>query len=204
MVRDSTHDVTQLLEEWGGGNKAALDQVIDLVYEDLCRIAHRHLGNERAGHTLDTRALVHESYLRIAGHQAADWDNRGQFFAMISQAMRRVLVDHARRRRALKRGGDPERIQFSAGDLVSDTDLDEMITLDDALAQLEENAPRLCRVVECRFFGGMTVAETAEALGISQRSVERDWTRARTYLYRSLEPAHLAGSLGTQTQLDAG
>jgi len=195
MSHDPPDDVTQLLAEWSQGNTTALDRVIALVYDDLCRIAHRHLIHEQAGHTLDTRALVHESYLRIAGRGDAEWEHRGQFFAMISQAMRRVLVDYARQRRALKRGGDPERVQLASAP-GSETDLDDVIALDDALDRLEARMPRMCRVVECRFFGGLSVAETAKALGVSQRSVERDWTRARTYLCRALAPVPLPDADG--------
>lgn len=183
----SSHEITQLLEDWSRGNDAALDAVIDMVYDDLCRIAHRHLGGEREGHTLDTSALVHESYLRLMGKPGFEWRNRAQFFAVVSRAMRRILVDHARRRRAEKRGGDGARLRFTDGLQITETDLAELLALDDALDRLGALSPRLIHVVECRFFGGLTVEETAASLGVSRRSVERDWTRARTYLFQALD-----------------
>ncbi len=185
---DGDDDVTGLLEEWSRGNDAAFDALVSVVYDNLCRIAHRHLIGERADHTLDTQALVHESYLHLAGKPGKGWRNRAQFFAVASKAMRRLLVDHARRRKAEKRGGDATRVTWSGDFGATDADVEEVLALDDALERLGERDQRLLQVVECRFFGGMTVPETANALDISSRSVERDWARARTYLYQAIGP----------------
>jgi RNA polymerase sigma factor (TIGR02999 family) len=181
-------DVTDLLEAWSQGNEAAFDALVSAVYDDLCRIAHRHLLGERPDHTLDTQALVHESYLHLAGKPGKEWRNRAQFFAVASKAMRRLLVDHARRRKAEKRGGEATRVTWSGDFGATDADVEEVLALDDALERLGGRDHRLLMVVECRFFGGMTVPETADALGVSTRSVERDWARARTYLYRAIGP----------------
>lgn len=182
------HDVTDLLEAWSQGSEMAFDALVSLVYDDLCRIARRHLIGERPDHTLDTQALVHESYLHLAGKPGKGWRNRAQFFAVASKAMRRLLMDHARRRKAEKRGGNATRVTWSGDFGATDADVEEVLELNEALEQLGGRDPRLLQVVECRFFGGMTVPETADALSISPRSVERDWARARTYLYRAIGP----------------
>lgn len=181
------HEITRLLQQWSDGSSDAFDRLVGVVYEDLSRIAHRQLGGERPGHTLNTQALVHESYVNLADRPGDSWRNRAQFFAVASRAMRRILIDHARRRRAQRRGGDAERVTWTDGHGAVERDLDELLTLDEALTRLSERDQRMGRIVECRFFGGMTVEETAEALGTSVRTVERDWTRARAYLYRELK-----------------
>ena len=189
------HEVTQLLAQWRAGDRDALDRLIPLVYDDLRRIARLHLSRERPDHTLDTSALVHESYLQLVGRQEADWQDRAHFFAVASTAMRHILVDYARRKRASKRGGG-DRVRVSLEDVgpaadpladpLTDRHAEDLILLDQVLTRLGERDPRLVQVVECRYFGGMPVRDTAEALGVSTRTVERDWTRAKAYLYQAL------------------
>ena len=183
----STHEITRLLQEWSDGSNDAFDRLIPLVYDDLSRIARRQLQGERAGHTLCTQALVHESYLNLIGKPGDSWRNRSQFFAVASKAMRRILIDEARRRRAARRGGDARRVTWTDRDGAEKRDLDELLAIDDTLTKLAERSPRMARVVECRVFGGMTVQETAEALETSPRTVDREWTRAKTYIYRELQ-----------------
>jgi RNA polymerase sigma factor (TIGR02999 family) len=173
----------------------AVDRVLPLVYGELRRIAHRQLAAEPAGHTLDTSALVHEAYLRLADQTRAQWVDRAQFFAVASTTMRRVLVDYARKHWAARRGGAGRRAVSldeadDAGALAVVERADELIALDEALDRLGSFDPRLARVVECRFFGGLTELETAEALGISHRTVARDWTMARGWLFNELRDEH--------------
>jgi len=179
-------DITRLLREWSGGDEAAFERLIPLVYDDLSRIAHNQLHSERSGHTLCTQALVHESYLKLAGKPGSAWRNRAQFFAVSSRAMRRILVDHARKRRAERRGGDAEPVTWTDRLGSIERDMDELLAIDEALTSLAHRHARMARVVECRIFGGMSPEETAEALGTSRRTVEREWTRAKAYLYRAL------------------
>ena len=184
MNRDE--DITTLLLAWRAGEDAAHERVFPLVYDELRRIAHRHLSREREGHTLDTTGLVHEAYLKLAGQRTV-WNDRGHFYAIAAEAMRRVLVDHARQYRATKRGTSPQRISLTDDMLVADARADTLLALDDALTQLAGIDERLSRVVECRFFGGLTEAETAEALGVTARTVRRDWLKAKGFLHRMLE-----------------
>ncbi len=160
-----------------------------LVYDDLRRIAHRRLQAENTHHTLSTTAVVHEAYVRLALQPAPDWQNRAHFFAVCARVIRHVLVDHARRRQALKRGGEVIRVQLSEEIAASAQPEIDVLALEEALAALERLDERLVRVVECRFFAGLSVAETAAALGSSRRTVERDWTRARAHLARLLAGA---------------
>ena len=173
------------------GAPEAMDRLLPLVYGDLRRMAHRQLAAEPSGHTLSTTALVHEAYLRLAEQTRAEWTDRGHFFAVAARVMRRVLVDYARRHRAERRGGaEQQRVALEdadgAGALVAAARADELLALDEAMARLAQLDERLCRVVECRFFAGLSEGETAEALGVSQRTVSRDWTTARGWLYREL------------------
>jgi RNA polymerase sigma factor (TIGR02999 family) len=188
------HEITGLLAAWSRGDDDAFDRLTSLVYDDLSRLASHALRGEREGHTLTTQALVHESYMNLVGKDMSDWENRGQFFSLAAKVMRHVLIDHARARRAQKRGGDKIHVTLGNRDGASAPDLDQLLDLDAALTALAERDPRLGQIVECRFFGGMTVAETAEALDVSQRTVERDWTRAKAYLYRDLT-AGTAGAI---------
>ena len=180
--------VTRLLRQWSDGREEAFDELFELVYDELSGIARRHLADERDGHTLSTQSLVHESYLRLAGKPGSGWRDRAQFYAVASSAMRRVLVDYARRQRAAKRGGQRARVTLGDDVASEERDLDELLTLEVALDHLRSIDPRLVQVVDCRFFGGLSVEETADALQTSRRTVERDWTRARAHLYRKLRP----------------
>lgn len=179
-------ELTRTLSACSDGDPQAFDRLIPLVYSDLRAIAHRRLRSEQTGHTLDTTAVVHEAYLQLVNQATATWEDRAHFFAVASRIIRHVLIDYARRRGAAKRGGSRLQVPLRedmAGQKPRTVDL---IALDEALSELAEHDERMARVVECRFFGGMTMTETASAVGVSLRSVERDWTRARAYLYRML------------------
>ncbi|HVR69957.1 MAG TPA: sigma-70 family RNA polymerase sigma factor [Vicinamibacteria bacterium] len=180
-------DVTRLLQELGHGGRA-IDELLPLVYEDLRQIARRRLGGEAGGHTLQPTALVHEAYLKLSRLQRIEWKNRSQFFAIAARAMRRVLVDHAVSRRAAKRGGGRSRVPLEDGVFVSAEDAERLIDLNDALLRLESAQPRLARVVECRYFAGLSIEETAAALDTSAATVKRDWVLARAWLSRELAP----------------
>lgn len=181
-------DIPALVQEWSDGSTAAFDRLVELLYDDLRDLAHAHLQRERPAHTLHTTALVHEAYVRLAGHTGPRWRGRPQFFAFLSGVMRHVLVDYARRRRAAKRGGGAAVVELSDDDAALEPVLDELLAVDQAVERLADKEPALAGVVECRFFGGLTTAETAEALGLSQRTVERHWRRARAHLFRLLSP----------------
>lgn len=191
-------DVTLWLERARGGDPGAVDRLVPLLYDELRRLAHKLLGNERAGHTLATTALVHEAYLRLLGERRLGVEDRGQFFAVAATAMRRLLIDAARRRKRHKRGGDAEPVRLDEVDeselpgLVSDQEAAELLHLDDALDRLETGSPRARQVVELRFFAGLTLEETATALGLSQKTVQRDWLTARAWLRAELGAAQLA------------
>lgn len=176
----SADSITELLHDWKAGDSSAIDRVTALIYQDLRRLAAHHLQHERAGHTLDATALVHEVYLRIHGRQDVDWETRAHFLAVVTNLMRGILVDHARRRNARKRSfPDETRIR---GELRADASDVDLIEIDMALGKLSKHFPRPGRVVELRFFGGLDTAETAAVLGISTASVERDWRFARVWL----------------------
>lgn len=180
-------DVTQLLQQWQTGNEAAMEQLMPLVYEELRRLAHGHLQRERADHTLNTTALVHEAYLNLVGQADLAWQNRAHFFGIASRVMRRVLIWYARRRNTDKRGGGQRNVELDEAAGFSENRLEELLALDQALQKLEALDERLCRVVECRYFGGLNVKETAEALNISPATVKRDWQTARAWLRRTLQ-----------------
>ena len=180
-------EITLLLGDCAGGDREAFERLIPLVYDDLRRIARRRLAAEQSGHTLSTTAVVHEAYLQLVNQATATWRDRAHFFAVASRVIRHVLVDHARARKAAKRGGDAIRIPLN-DDLDGESkDMIDLLALDEALQRLAELDPRLERVVEYRFFGGMTMRDTAEALGVSRRTAVRDWKRARAYLYSLFE-----------------
>jgi len=180
------HDVTGLLLAWRAGDGTAVDRLFPLVYEELHRIAHRQLSRERSDHTLATTALVHEAYLKLVDQSRAQWSARSQFFAIAARAMRRILVDYARQHLAGKRGGARERVSLDAETLSLDERADVLVAVDEALEHLRALDDRASRVVECRFFGGYTEEETAEALGVTERTVRRDWVRAKAWLYDAL------------------
>jgi len=177
--------ITSLLKG-GLGNEPVLDQLLPLVYDELRRMARRHLADERENHTLSTTALVHEAYLKLVDQTWASAQGRGYFFGAASRAMRQILVDHARHRVRNKRGGKQQPIPLEEHHLVVDGFDEELLGVDVALRELESIQPRAVRVVECRFFGGLSVEETAETLGISVRTVKRDWILAKAWLYRKL------------------
>ena len=181
-----TEEITRLLSSWSGGNDESFDRLVELVYDDLRRIAHRHLDVGARNTVVDTTVLVHEAYVKIAGAEGAEWAGRAQFFAFCSQAMRRILIDFARRKSSEKRGGARIRVPLRDDSAAIEADIAEILTIEDALARLEVRSERMARIVECRFYGGMSVADTAEALGTSVRTVEREWARARAYLRRAL------------------
>jgi RNA polymerase sigma factor (TIGR02999 family) len=186
----SASEVTRLVAECAHGNDAAFEQLVALVYDDLRAMAHRQLRSEAPGHTLNTTALVHEAYLDMVDQTHSGWRNRAHFFAVASTAMRHILIDYARRRNAQKRGGPRIRVPLHEGITTVEGEAAsvELLDLDAALRELAEHDARMARIVECRFFGGMTTDETAEALGSSRRTVEREWTRARAHLYLALAP----------------
>jgi RNA polymerase sigma-70 factor, ECF subfamily len=182
--------ITEALVAFRNGAPDGMDRLAPLVYEQLKRIARRQLRAEPVGHTLSTTALVHEAYLKLVDQTRADWQDRGHFYAVASSAMRRILVDYARRYRAARRGGDdgaPVRpVPLEDTDIPIDERADALVALDEALERLGRFDERQARVVECRFFGGLTEEETAAALGISQRTVAREWVTAKGWLYREL------------------
>jgi RNA polymerase sigma factor (TIGR02999 family) len=180
------HDVTGLLQAWGGGDSAALDRLVPIVYDELHRQAQRYLRRENPGHTLQTTALVHEAYLRLVDQREARWQNRAQFFGVAAQAMRRILVDHARRHQAAKRGGSAVPVTLEEGAVAAAGSGVDLVALDDALTRLAALDPQQARVVELRYFTGLGIEETAEALGISPATVKRDWAMARAWLKREL------------------
>lgn len=182
-------DITDLLRAWGEGDPDAPDRFMPLVYEQLRRLARRHLRGEAAGHTLDTSGLVHEAYLRLGAQTRTRWSNRAHFFAMASRVMRRVLTDHARRHAALRRGGGGVAVislALDGVDLPAEERSTLLVALDDALTRLAAFDPMMASVVECRFFGGLTEEEAAEALGVSRRTVSREWAAARGWLWQEL------------------
>ena len=196
-------DVTRLLQAWREGDRAALDDLIPLVYRELHGIASRHLSRERPGHTLQSTALVHEAFLRLLGQRNVDWQNRAHFFAIAASQMRRILVDHARRGAAGKRGGTgrPSPIDDAVEVAAPAIGLERIdaLALDQALQQLEALDPTQGRVVELRYFGGLTIEETATVLGLSTGSIKREWTTARAWLFRALEQ----GQPGSQSREDS-
>jgi RNA polymerase sigma-70 factor (ECF subfamily) len=183
-------EVTRLLLAWRQGDRDALDRLIPLVYGELHRMAERYLRRERLGHTLQPTAIVNEAYLRLLGRQGADWHNRAHFFAVAAQSMRRILVEHARQRDAKKRGGQGTRYLLDTVVMTEPRAVD-LIAVDDALVRLTALDPEQGRVVELRFFGGLTEDETAEVLSVSQTTVHRKWLLAKAFLHREL-----AGSSG--------
>jgi RNA polymerase sigma factor (TIGR02999 family) len=184
---DAGHDVTDLLVAWRKGDQEALARLIPLVHDELRRIAHAYLARERPGHTLRTTALVNEAYLRLVNTSHVQWQHRAQFFAAAAGSMRRILVDYARRYHAGKRGGGLESLPLDEGAIAVEQRADMLIALDEALERLGALDARLCRVVECRYFAGLTDEETAEALGVTSRTVRRDWVKARGWLYAELQ-----------------
>lgn len=184
-MNHTDHDVTRLLREMGEGTPGAADRLAPLVYQELHRLAASAMRRESSGHTLQPTELVHEAFMRLAGQRSTDWKNRSQFYGIAAQAIRRILIDHARRRQAAKRDhGIRVTLDESIGN--GEESQLELLALEDALTRLEELDPRQARVVELRYFAGLGVEEVAEALGISPATVKRDWTFARAFLIRAL------------------
>jgi RNA polymerase sigma-70 factor, ECF subfamily len=186
-VNDHENDITRLLGDVGAGNRAAVNQLFPLVYDELQKMAHRQLRHERAGHTLNTVALVHEAYLKLVDQKQTHWENRGHFFAIASLAMRRILVNYAKMRSREKRGGGVANLPFDEALVAfNDDQAEQIVALDEALERLGSINPRAAKVVECRYFGGLPIEETAQALGIAPMTVKRDWLMAKTWLRREM------------------
>lgn len=191
MSASANDEITDVLIALRQGSPGAMDRLMPLVYDQLRRIAHRQLGAERTGHTLTTTALVHEGYLKLVDQTRTQWQDRAQFFAIASGAMRRILIDYARRYRAARRGGGPDGtpatpVSLDSADLSVEERADALVALDEALTRLAEVDPRLAQVVECRFFAGLSEGETAAVLAVSQRTVAREWALAKGWLYQEL------------------
>ena len=187
MMTLSSDNLTDLLREWRDGDKAALDKLTPLVYDELRRIAHRYVRRERNGHTLQTTALVNEAYMRLAGERKIEWENRAHFFAVTARVMRHILTDYARRRSYAKRGGEAHQVPLAEAYVMSQERAAELVILDEALAELAKLDPRKGRVVELRYFGGLSLEETAEVLEVSLMTVRRDWRAAKAWLFRSMK-----------------
>ena len=187
MEKPVSQHVTELLRAWADGDKAALEELLPLVYNELHRLARQHMKHERPGNTLQTSALVNEAYLRLVDQRDVHWQNRAHFFSIAAQLMRRILVDHARRRSYQKRGGDVRRVTLDEALIVSDERAAEVVALDDALNGLAALDQRKSQIVELRFFAGLSIEETAEVLAVSPGTVMRDWTLAKAWLRRAIE-----------------
>ena len=182
-----TLKLTDLLLDWRRGDESALARLTPLVYDELRRIAHRYVQRERSGHTLQTTALVHEAYLRLAGDQRIEWQDRAHFFAVSAQVMRHILIDHARRRRYAKHGGDATHVSLADANAMTPQRAKELISLDEALEELAKLDERKSRVVELRYFGGLSLEETAEVIEVSVMTVRRDWRAAKAWLFRRMK-----------------
>ena len=181
----SEHDVTALLHDWCKGNQAVKEQLFELVYDALRKLARSHLRRERSDHTLQATALVHEAYMRLVDQSRVEWQNRAQFLGIASQMMRRILVDHARAKHAVRRGGGVANVPFE--DAFGQVELDhDLVKIHEALDDLAKVDPSGAKVIELRYFGGLSIEETAEVMGTSASTVKREWATARTWLYREL------------------
>ncbi|HET8782763.1 MAG TPA: sigma-70 family RNA polymerase sigma factor [Pyrinomonadaceae bacterium] len=186
MPTMSSQEVTQLLADWGRGDKSAFDKLFPLVQDELRRIARRQMSQERPGHTLQATALVNEAYLKLAGQNGFEWQSRAHFYAVCAQVMRHVLIDHARGHAREKRGGGAVQVSLNEVDLAAEHRADELVALDEALCSLEALDPQKSRIVELRYFGGLSIEETAEVLDVSPRTVRREWRRSKAWLYRMI------------------
>jgi RNA polymerase sigma factor (TIGR02999 family) len=182
----SPPELTQLLADWGNGDRSALDKLFPLVHSELRRIAQRQMSQERPGHTLQATALVNEAYLKLAGQQGFDWQNRAHFFAVCAQVMRHILIDHARAHARDKRGGGAVKVSLNDALVVAEDQAAHFIALDEALRVLERLDPQKSKIVELRYFGGLSIEEAAEVLNVSPRTVRREWQRAKAWLYRMM------------------
>jgi RNA polymerase sigma factor (TIGR02999 family) len=186
MAQSSTHEVTQLLVDWSNGDTAALDKLTPLIYAELRRLAHHYMSRERPGHTLQTTALVNEAYLRLVDRKNVHWQNRAHFFAIAAESMRCILVDHARGLAYAKRGGGARKIALDEAMTVSQERAAEVVAVDEALKGLAALDPQQSRIVELRFFGGLTIEETAEVLHLSPATIKREWSTAKAWLHHEL------------------
>ena len=186
MTTPEPEEVSQLLKDWSDGDQAALDKVMPVVYQELRRLAHHYMRKERVGHTLQTTALVNEAYLRLADYKKMRWQSRTHFFAVAAQVMRRILVENARSRNYAKRGGGAQKVEFDETAVVSAGRSAEVIAVDEALTELESWDARKGRIVELRFFGGLSIDETAEFLQVSPTTVQREWRSAKAWLYKAI------------------
>jgi RNA polymerase sigma factor (TIGR02999 family) len=186
MTAPSREEVTRLLIEWNNGNKEAADTLMPVVYDELRRLAHHYMRRERPGQTLQTTALVNEAYIRLADYRKMHWQDRAHFFAVAAQAMRRILVERARKHQSAKRGGEPHQVSLDEPAIVSRQRVEEVMAVENALTSLEALDPRKGRIVELRFYGGLSVKETAEVLGISAPTVKREWRLAKAWLHRAV------------------
>ena len=186
MTEAQTHGLTQLLIDWSNGDQSAFDKLMPLIDEELRRLAHRYMSRERAGHTLQTTALVNEAFVRLVNRKNVNWQNRAHFFGLAAQLMRTILVDHARSHACAKRGGGAFKLELDDALVVSQKKAAEVIALNDALNELARLDPQQSRIVELRFFGGLTVEETAEVLHLSPATIKREWSTAKAWLYHEL------------------
>lgn len=196
MLTPSPEEITQLLISWSHGDQAALSKLMPLVYDELHRLAHRYMRRERPGHTLQTTALVNEVYLRLVDQTKVQWQNRAHFFGIAANLMRQILVNYALRHRAAKRGGSAYRLTFDEAVAVSKEPDVDLIALDQALTRLAALDPRQARIVELRFFGGLTIEETAEVLNLSPATVKREWNTAKAWLHHQLQNADYGMRIG--------
>lgn len=188
MKKTSPQQITQLLIAWGNGDRTALEELLPLVYDELHRLARQYMRHERPGITLQTSALVNEAYVRLVDQKNVEWQDRAHFFAIAAQLMRRILVDHARKRSSQKRAGGVQRVTLDETLVVSDERAAEVVALDDALVNLADIDERKSKIVELRFFAGLSIEETAEVLAVSPGTVMRDWTLAKAWLRRAIAP----------------
>jgi len=193
-IMSTPHNVTQLLVAWSDGDRAALDQLIPLVNAELRRLAGRYMRREKTGHSLQTSALVNEAYLRLVNQRDVRWQNRAHFFGIAAQLMRRILIDHARSYKYAKRGGGAIRVSLDETAAVTEARAAELLAVDEALEKLTELDARKGRIIELRFFGGLNLEETAEVMGISSPTVQREWRTAKAWLHRILSDGDMADS----------
>ena len=186
MPETDSHEITRLLADWSRGDERALEQLMPLVYDELRRMAHGYMRRQPSNHTFQTTELIHEAYLKLAKGGGQDFQNRAHFFGVAAKAMRHILVDYARSKQSEKRGGGRERIELSDDTAVSFDRADQLVALDEALKTLESLDERKCRVVELRFFGGLSIEEVGDALGVSTSTVKREWTVAKTWIRRQV------------------
>ena len=186
MTKPAPEEMSQLLRDWSNGDHEALDKLMPVVYQELHRLAHHYMRNERAGHTLQTTALVNEAYMRLADYKRMRWQNRAHFFAVAAQVMRRILVENARSRNYAKRGGGAQQVELEDTAVISAGRAAEVIAVEEALTGLESWDSRKGRIVELRFFGGLTIEETAAVMKLSPTTVQREWRSAKAWLYRAI------------------